>query len=72
MYGRAWYVVGPTDVTLDTIFSILWKGMNAAVLGRGEVDGRHARGKGKIQALGGSIPCLLNSEGLDVWTWSLG
>lgn len=67
MCGSAWYVVGPMGVTLATIFSILWKGVDAAVLVPREAGGRHARGKGKIQVLVGSIACLLNSEGLDIW-----
>lgn len=39
VFGRAWYVVGPMDIILATIFTILWKGMNAAVLGRGKQMG---------------------------------
>lgn len=72
MYGSAWYLVGPTGVTVATVFSLLWKGMDTAVLGPWEADGRHARGKGKIRVLAGSITCLLNSKDLDTWLWSLG
>lgn len=47
-------------VTIATIFSILWKGMDSAVPGPWEADGRHARGKHETRVLAGSTTCLLN------------
>lgn len=47
-------------VTIATIFSSFWKGVDTAVPGPWEADGRHARGKCKTQVLAGSTTCLLN------------
>lgn len=47
-------------VTIATIFSILWKGMDSAVPGPWEAEGRHARGKCKTRVLAGSTTYLLN------------
>lgn len=54
------------------MFSILWKGTDAAVPGPWEAGGRHAEGEGKSQVLAGSTPYLLNSEGLGIWLGPLG